>query len=129
MGGCCCAFNRASLILEDPSITIKARVGDIWIGRGHVARLSVQGCDGVMYVDGDTLRYMGYCVYSTRLHDVTNIEVVDDGYVLNAGFHGQLQPLVLRPGLKISLRDGRMIAVAVPEAHAFAEMLRKVVPS
>ena len=126
MGGCCCACNRASLILEDPSITIKARVGDICIRGGRVAGLTSQGCcDGVMYVDGDTLRYMGYCVYSTRLHDVTNIEVVDDGYVLTSAG----QPLVLRPGLKISLRDGRMIAVAVPEAHAFAEMLRKVVPS
>ena len=126
MGGCCCACNRASLILEDPSIIIKARVGDIGVGTARAARLKVQGaCDGVMYVDGDTLRYMGFCVYSTKLQNVTNIEVVDEGYVVI----GREQPLVLRPGLKISLQDGRMIAVAVPEAHAFAEMLRKVVPS
>ena len=124
MGGCCCR-DRHALLMEDPTITIKARVGDIGIGSAHVTRLRSQGCcDGVMFVYGDTLRYHGYCVYSTRLANVASIEVVDGEYVSIGGRH-----LVLRPGLKISLRDGRMIAVAVPEAHAFAEMLRKVVPS
>ena len=123
MGGCCCR-NRNALLMESPTITIKARVGDIGIGTAHVSLLRSQACcDPVMFVSGNTLRYTGCYVYGTRLQSVTNIEVVDDGYALIGGRH-----LVLRPGLKISLQDGSMIAVAVPEAYAFAEMLRTVVP-
>lgn len=75
-----------------------------------MSRLRSQGCcDGVMLVHGGTLGYHGYCVYSTRLQNVTSIEVVDGGYVVIGGWH-----LVLRQGLKILLQDGSMIAVAVP---------------
>ena len=124
MGGLCCACHRAPQILEDPSITIKARAGDFGVGGAHVSHHTVRGgCEGVIYVDDDSLRYVGCCVYSTRLENITNIEVVD-GYVLMGG-----KRLVLRPGLKISLKNGSMIAVAVPEAQAFAGMLSKVVPS
>ena len=125
MGGCCCACYGVTQVLEDPSVTIKTRVGDIGIGSARVAVLSVRGaCGGVMYVDGDTLRYMGCCVYSTKLKDITIIEVVDIGYVLIGGKH-----VVLRPGLKISLNNGSTIAVAVPEPRSFADVLRKAVPA
>ena len=125
MGACCCACLRVPQVLEDPSVAIKARVGDIGIGDEYVAIIHVRGaCEGVMYVDGDTLRYMGCCVYSTKLKDITIIEVVDIGYVLIGGKH-----VVLRPGLKISLNNGSTIAVAVPEPRSFADVLRKAVPA
>ena len=125
MGACCCACLRVPQVLEDPSVAIKARVGDIGIGDEYVAIIHVRGaCEGVMYVDGDTLRYMGCCVYSTKLKDITNIEVVDSGYVVIGGNYVEL-----RPGLKISLNNGSTIAVAVPEPRSFADVLRKAVPA
>ena len=124
MGGLCCACYRAPQILEDPGITIKARAGDFGVCGAHGSSLTINGCyGGVIYVDDDSLRYVGCCVYATRLENITHIEVVDGHVVIGN------QRLVLRPGLKISLKNGSMIAVAVPEAHAFAGMLSKVVPS
>ena len=129
MGGCCCASFQVAQVLEDPSIIYKARVGHIGIGTTRVAILKIQvNWEGVMFVDGDTLRYtagkMGCCEYSTKVENIASIEVIDNGHVMVRGDY-----VILNPGLKISLKNGRMIAVAVPEAHAFADMLSKVVLS
>ena len=124
MGACCCAAYQVPQVLEDPSITVKARVGHIGIGTARVARLKIQvDWEGVMFVDGDNLRYtagkLRCCEYSTKVQNITNVEVVDNGYVVVGGGY-----VVLSPGLKISLNNGSLIAVAVPEAHGFADMLK-----
>ena len=124
MGACCCASYQVPQVLEDPSITVKARVGHIGIGTARVARLKIRmNRETVMFVEGDNLRYtagmMRCCEYSTKVQNITNVEVVDNGYVVVGGSY-----VVLRPGLKISLNNGSVIAVAVPEARSFADMLK-----
>ncbi len=133
MGCCCCCAARLEEILDDPTIQLKAEVGDIAIVQKHYhSQLAGPCVRGAMYVQDGALRYRPACgrtfccsscyrVY--QLSSITKVELLEHQTVsLSTTSQYRQQPV--RCGLKISLNTDTVIVVVMSEAPVFGPRLR-----
>ena len=129
MGCCCCVCTKPlDDILNDATISLKTEVSDIVIFHRHYGSEAIGPCiKGAMYVQDGSLHYRTACgrnlcckCCSSRydLAEIKSVEVVQNQ---SMGGHNLHIPI----GLKITMRDGTLIVVAMKDATEFAPQLMK----
>ena len=131
----CCLGRPVTDVEKDPSVSSYVDVGDIFIVRGSV-RTEVKGCcNGLMYIQGDSLNYetrcgsnlcCGCCRHRFQLAQINAVEIVDSQQmtVLQVG-RFERHGIRLTPGLKITADPNIAIYVAMPDAAMFGEHLKE----
>ena len=145
MGCCCCCWSHSSsTVLNDPAVTISARVGDIYFDFHYYQSYNIGGCSrGLMYIKQDRLYYVSTCCGdhqccckcssccrdSFDLQNISSVEVINDqSFPLRGGGHGS--GLRLQPGLKVTIKQSTnnkpvTILVQMSDAREFALHLQK----
>ena len=129
MGCCCCVCTKPlDDILNDVTISLKAEVGDIVILSRYRRSAASGSCiSGAMYVQDGSLHYRAACgrnlcckCCSSRydLAEIKSVEVVQ-----NQSMGGRNPHIPI--GLRITMRDGTLIIVAMKNAAEFAPQLIK----
>ena len=109
MMGCCFGIPAAE-IENDPTITVKAEVGDVIISNIHYTQRVEGGFNGIMYVKDGYLYYQVLCCCCCNrqflLSDITRIQTWNQR-------------------MEITLSSGYNILVTVPDAAIFGPQLMK----
>ena len=139
----CCLCRPITSVSRDPTVTIRATVGDVFFDYGLYQSYNVGGCaSGLMYVKEDSLVYECICCgrlcclfcrccgsccgKSFDLDELTSVEVLE-----NQSFSIRDRQSVLwinlNPGLRIKVKrpSGTEVTVLVQmqDAHEFAAQL------
>lgn len=138
----CCLCRPMTSVTHDPTVTIRATVGDVFFDYGVYQSYSVGGCNsGLMYVKEDRLVYdctccgrlcclccrcCACCGESFDLDSVTSVEVME-----NQSFSIRDRQAVLwinlNPGLRMIVKRSSgyevTVLVQMQDAHEFAAQL------
>ena len=143
--GCCSCRPDSDTVLNDPFVTLGARVGGIaFISENYV--FTNTGIGGLMYIIEDMLYYEAICCgrlcclscrKAFKVTDITRVEVVENRIERVSGN----SHIYLHPGLKITVKPqstpdtlrivvampDTTIIVAMPDATEFAARLGQVI--
>lgn len=125
---CCCCFHPLSDVQQNPAVSTCTEVGDITIVSGVSLRQVKGGCNGLMYIQEDSLYYetrcgsklcCKFCRYQLKLSQITKVEIVHNETVYSdrGGY------INLSPGLKIAAHPSTTVLVAMPDATIFGPQL------
>ena len=131
----CCLCRPDTDVVQDPSVTAYARVGDIAFVYRYSHSMIKGCCSGLMYIREDVLYYETVCSgrlccqCCRRAFNVRNIASVEVVKNRTETFHGKF--LVLSPGLKITVKphsgSSTTIIVVMPDAQEFAAQLNQLI--
>ena len=132
--GCCSCRPDSDAVLNDPFVTLGARIGDIAFITQYGVFMN-RGIGGLMYIIEDMLYYEAICCgrlcclscrKAFKVTDITRVEVVENRIERVSG-----NIFYLHPGLKITVkpRSGSVttIIVAMPDATEFAARLGQMI--
>lgn len=123
----CCLCHPLSDVEQNPAISTYTEVGDIVIAQGVSVRQVKGCCNGLMYIQGDSLYYetkLGgrlccrCCRYRLKLSSIDIVDILNNEMLRFVG--GAIH---LTPGLRISAYPNITVLVVMPDAAIFGPQL------